>query len=135
MAYYSKKMSEAEKNYRVHDQELLAIFMAMEHWRCYLEGNPYPVKVLSDHRGLTWLNTKAELTGREARWLEKLADFDFTVQYVEGSKNAAADALSRRADLEEPSDRQSTPRSVGAASAGSASQCERTKRLPRLDLG
>ena len=106
VAYYSKKMSDAEKNYRVHDQELLAIFMAMEHWRCYLEGSPYPVKVLSDHRSLTWLNTKAELTGREARWLEKLADFDFTVQYVEGSKNAVADALSRRADLEEPVDGQ-----------------------------
>ena len=137
VAYYSKKMSEAEKNYRVHDQELLAIFMAMEHWRCYLEGNPYPVKVLSDHRGLTWLNTKAELTGREARWLEKLADFDFTVQYVEGSKNAAADALSRRADLEEPSDGQSTPRSVGAASAGGASQEkneEATPPRPRLKI-
>ena len=115
VAYYSKKMSEAERNYRVHDQELLAIFMAMEHWRCYLEGGPYPVKVLSDHRGLTWLNTKAELTGREARWLEKLADFEFTVQYVQGSRNAAADALSRRPDLEESTNSQQAPSVTGSA--------------------
>lgn len=62
VAYYSRKMSAAKKNYDVHDKELLAIVMAVKHWRCYLDGNPHPTKVLTDHKGLQWLNSKAELT-------------------------------------------------------------------------
>jgi hypothetical protein len=100
VAYYSRKMSAAEKNYDVHDQELLAIVMAVRHWRCYLDGNPHPTKVLTDHKGLQWLNSKAELTGRQARWVELLADIEYQVSYVPGAQNAVADALSRRSDFE-----------------------------------
>ena len=70
VAYHSRKMNAAERNYDVHDKELLAIVMAVKHWRCYLEGNPHPTKVLTDHKGLQWLSSKAELTGRQARWVE-----------------------------------------------------------------
>jgi transposase InsO family protein len=73
----------------------------VRHWRCYLEGSPFPVKVLSDHQGLKWLNTKAELSGRQARWVESLSDIEYDVSYIPGPQNAAADALSRRVDLEE----------------------------------
>jgi transposase InsO family protein len=100
VAYYSKKMGSAEVNYSVHDQELLAIVMAVDHWRCYLDGSPHPTMVLTDHKGLQWLNSKAELTGREARWVERLSDVDYEVQYVPGPQNAVADALSRRADFD-----------------------------------
>jgi transposase InsO family protein len=100
VAYYSYKMGPAERNYTVPEQELLAIVKATQHWRCYLEGNPHPVKIFTDHRGLQWLNTKAELNGRQARWVEDLSDFDFQVIYIPGPQNAAADALSRRADLQ-----------------------------------
>ena len=101
MAYYSKKMNSAEKNYGVTDKELLAIVEAVRHWRCYLEGNPYPTKVHTDHQGLQWLNSKAELSGRQARWVESLSDLEYEVSYIPGPQNAAADALSRRVDLEE----------------------------------
>jgi transposase InsO family protein len=100
VAYYSKKMNSAEKNYGVTEQELLAIVEAVRHWRCYLEGNPYPTKVLTDHRGLQWLNSKAELSGRQARWVESLSDIEYELSYIPGLQNAVADALSRRADLE-----------------------------------
>jgi hypothetical protein len=49
VAYYSHKMSPAERNYMVGQQELLAIVEAVQHWRCYLEGNPHPTKILTDH--------------------------------------------------------------------------------------
>jgi transposase InsO family protein len=101
VAYYSKKMNSAEKNYGVTDKELLAIVEAVRHWRCYLEGNPYPTKVHTDHQGLQWLNSKAELSGRQARWVESLSDLEYEVSYIPGPRNAAADALSRRADFEE----------------------------------
>ena len=100
VAYYSRKMNAAEKNYDVHDKELLAIVMAVKHWRCYLEGSPHPTKVLTDHKGLQWLSSKAELTGRQARWVELLSDVEYVVSYIPGPQNAAADALSRRADME-----------------------------------
>ena len=71
----------------------------MEHWRCYLEGNPHPV-LLSDHRSLQHVNSQPMLNDRQARWVEKLSDFDFAVSYVPGHANVVADALSRRADYE-----------------------------------
>ena len=100
VAYYSHKMGPSERNYKVTEQELLAIVKAVQYWRCYLEGNPHPVKIHTDHQGLQWLNTKAELNGRQARWVEELSDFDFQVLYLPGPQNAAADALSRRVDLQ-----------------------------------
>jgi hypothetical protein len=104
VAYYSRKMNAAEKNYDVHDKELLAIVMAVRHWRCYLDGSPHPTKVFTDHKGLQWLSSKAELTGRQARWVELLSDIEYVVSYVPGPQNAAADALSRRADMDASGD-------------------------------
>jgi transposase InsO family protein len=100
VAYFSHKMTPTERNYTVPQQELLAIVQAVQHWRCYLEGNPYPTKIITDHQGLQWLNTQAELNGRQARWVEALSDIEFQVEYVPGPQNAAADALSRRVDLQ-----------------------------------
>src|ERR1700681_4139566 len=45
IAYYSRKLSPAELNYDIHDEELLAIVIAFEQWRVYLEGSTYPVQV------------------------------------------------------------------------------------------
>ena len=101
VAFFSKKMNAAERNYGITDKELLAIVEAVRHWRCYLEGNPYPTKVLTDHQGLQWLNSKAELSGRQARWVETLSDLEYELSYIPGKQNAVADALSRRADMEE----------------------------------
>lgn len=104
VAYFSRKLNPAEKRYPTHDKELLAIVRAVEHWRCYLEGSPHPVLLLSDHRSLQHLNTQPHLSDRQARWVEKLSDFEFAIRYVPGSVNVVADALSRRTDYEdEPS--------------------------------
>ena len=100
VAYMSRKMSPAERRYATHDKELLAIVRAVEHWRCYLEGSAHPIQLLSDHRSLQHLNTQPSLNDRQARWVEKLSNFDFRISYLKGSLNRVADELSRRADYE-----------------------------------
>jgi hypothetical protein len=38
IAFHSAKLSGAERNYPVGEQELLAVISALKKWRCYLEG-------------------------------------------------------------------------------------------------
>ena len=100
VAYWSHKLNSAERNYSATERELMAIVKATEHWRVYLHGSPHPVLLLSDHKPLVYLNGKAELGMRLARWMEALCDLTFEIGYVKGKDNAAADALSRRSDHE-----------------------------------
>jgi len=98
VAFFSKKFSDAELNYEIHDKELLAIVRAMEEWRHYLEGAKYQVVVYSDHHNLTYFTTTKELTRRQARWYEALSKYDFVIKHRKGSLNGKADALSRKAE-------------------------------------
>jgi hypothetical protein len=98
VAFLSKKLVDAETRYPVHEQELLAIVTALTTWRHYLEGSQ-GLRVLTDHKSLTFFQTQPMLSGRQVRWLETLSLFDFTIEYIVGATNVVADALSRRADL------------------------------------
>ena len=100
VAFWSQKLSGAERNYSATERELMAIVKATEHWRAYLHGSPHPVLLKSDHKPLVYLNGKAELGMRLSRWMEALCDLTFEIGYVKGKDNAAADALSRRSDHE-----------------------------------
>ncbi|KAI2653118.1 Transposon Tf2-6 polyprotein [Labeo rohita] len=67
-AFYSHKLSPAERNYDVGNRELLAIKLALEEWRHWLEGASHPFTILTDHRNLEYLrsakNTKADALSR-----------------------------------------------------------------------
>ena len=99
IAFLSKKMTGAESRYPVHEQELLAIITALTTWRHYLSGTAVPVRVRTDHKSLMHFQTQPMLSGRQTRWLETLADYDYVIEYIKGEENGAADALSRRGDL------------------------------------
>lgn len=98
IAFLSHKMSDAETRYPVHEQELLAIIHALSAWSHYLTGTAVPFRILTDHKSLIHFQTQPMLSGRQVRWLEKLANFDFVIEYIKGPTNVVADALSRRAD-------------------------------------
>jgi len=87
VAFHSRKLSGAELNYATHEKELLALV----NWRHYLEGRHFTVII--DH--LKYLHTQPTLSRRQARWMEKLAEYDFDIQYRPGKENVVADALSR----------------------------------------
>jgi hypothetical protein len=97
VAYFSAKMSDAERNYDVRDQEFMALVRACLHWRHYLHGTQ-PFTLLTDHDSLKYHKSQPHLSGRLARWVEKMAEFDYICKHIPGKDNVVADALSRRAD-------------------------------------
>jgi len=54
VAFYSKSMNPAERNYRISDKEALAIVQALQHWRHWLEGTTIPVEIITDHKNLEY---------------------------------------------------------------------------------
>ena len=92
-AFYSAKLNPAQQNYPVHEIEMLAGIETMLRHADILQGAKF--KWLTDHKGLTYLLNQKNLSGRQARWLEKISAFDFEVVYIPGSENVLADALSR----------------------------------------
>ena len=98
IAFLSKKMLPAERNYPVHEQELLAIVLALKEWRHYLSGVAFTIRVVTDHKSLVYLRTQPHLSPRQTRWLELLEQYNFTIEYQEGKHNVVADGLSRRMD-------------------------------------
>jgi transposase InsO family protein len=99
-AYYSHSLKKAERNYYIYEKELLAIKMAFEEWRQYLEGGPHKITVLCDHKTLTSLANAKVVNQRHARWSIYLSRFNFAIRYRPGSQNSHADALSRRPDYQ-----------------------------------
>ncbi|KAJ8356966.1 hypothetical protein SKAU_G00197600 [Synaphobranchus kaupii] len=94
-AFFSRRLSSAERNYDVGDRELLAIKLALEEWRHWLEGAGTPFVVLTDHQNLIYLRSAKRLNARQARWSLFFARFNFSLSYRPGSRNIKADALSR----------------------------------------
>lgn len=93
VAYYSRTLNSAEKNYSTIEKELLAILDATKHFRPYLFGRKFTIE--TDHNPLVWLYKIKEPNSKLIRWKLKLEEFDFTITYKRGKENYVADALSR----------------------------------------
>ena len=93
IAYASRALNKAEKNYCITEKELLAVRFFIEYFRQYLLGRRFLVR--SDHQALTWLFNMKEPSGKVARWIEILSLYDFAIEYRAGKKQGHCDALSR----------------------------------------
>jgi len=93
VVYYSKSLQPAERNYKIHDKELLAIIHALHHFCHYLQGNLHLTKIFSDHANLCYFTTKQSLICQQAHWALFLATFDYKIIPKPGKINKA-DALS-----------------------------------------
>jgi len=98
VAFYSKSLSSVERNYEIHDKEMLAIIYALEEWRHFLEGATHPVEIWTDHKNLEYFMMAKKLNRRQARWSLHLARFDFLLHHRPERTMGKLDALSRRAD-------------------------------------
>ena len=95
IAYFSKKLQPAETRYSIFDRELLAVYLAIRHFRHFIEGRDF--HVLTDHRPLTY-SLQAHHnhhSPRQARHLDFMAQFTTDIRHISGSANTPADALSR----------------------------------------
>ena len=102
IAYASRTLCAAERNYGATEREALAIVWATKHFRPYLEGNK--IYIRSDCKALQWMRTAKDVTGRIARWAIKLSAYQIEeIQYRPGKSNANADSLSRNPLPEENS--------------------------------
>ncbi|SYW84122.1 uncharacterized protein UHO2_03319 [Ustilago hordei] len=79
VAFYSRKMSSAEKNYEIHDKELLAVVACLTQWRHMLAGLPSQLVILTDHEALKYFKSQRHITG---------------------DKGGEPDALTRRTDMQ-----------------------------------
>jgi len=64
IAFYSKSLSSVERNYKIHDKEMLAIIRALEEWRHFLEGATHLVEIWTDHKNLEYFMTAKKLNHR-----------------------------------------------------------------------
>lgn len=91
--FMSQKFSSAQKKYSTTEKECLAVILAVEKFRCYIEGVEF--EVITDHASLRWLHNLKDPAGRLARWAVRLQAYNYTLLYRKGKLNVVPDALSR----------------------------------------
>jgi len=100
VVFISKSLSNTERNYKIHNKEILAVVRCLEAWRHFLEGTMTRFEIWTDHKNLEYFMKVQKLNRRQARWALYVSRFDFMLKHVPGSKMEKADSLSRRPDWE-----------------------------------
>ena len=99
VSFASRSLKPSEKNYPAHKLEFLALKWSItEKFHDYLYGADF--EVLTDNNPLTYVFTTAKLDATGHRWLAELSNYNFSIKYRSGKKNADADALSRLQESE-----------------------------------
>jgi len=93
IAYLSKHLCPRNQALSVYEKECLAILMAIDKWRPYLQHKKFTIR--TDHKSLLHLTEQRVTSKIQHKALIKLMDLDYHIQYKQGVNNAAADALSR----------------------------------------
>ncbi|GBM41814.1 Transposon Ty3-G Gag-Pol polyprotein [Araneus ventricosus] len=103
LAFFSRKLSKAEKQYSAYDRELLAVYASIRHFRHMLEGCQFII--FTDHKPLVYaFRQKPEKASpRQLRHLDYIGQFSTNIQYIKGEEIVVADTLSRIATIDTPS--------------------------------
>jgi hypothetical protein len=93
VAYFSKALGVRNMTKSAYEKELMAVVLAIQHWRPYLIGRRFVVS--TDQKSLKQLLQQRIVTAEQQNWAAKLLGFDFEIVYKPGKSNKGADALSR----------------------------------------
>ena len=100
VTFISKSLSNTEKNYKIHNKEMLVVVRCLEAWRHFLEEAVVKFEIQTDHKNLEYFMKVQKLNQRQAKWASYLSMFNFMLKHVLGSKMGKANSLSRRPDWE-----------------------------------
>nr|KYP76053.1 Retrovirus-related Pol polyprotein from transposon 17.6 [Cajanus cajan] len=98
IAYISRILNLQQQSLSTYEKELLAVVFAVQRWRHYLLNRHFIVKI--DHYSLKYILDQRLTTDFQQKWLAKLMEFDFSIEYKKGQDNVVADALSRISPIE-----------------------------------
>ena len=66
VAFLSKLLNEMERNYKIHDKEMLVIIRGLENWRYLLEDIHFKFEIWTDHKNLEYFMKVQKLNHRQA---------------------------------------------------------------------
>ena len=93
VAFASRALHGAEENYHSTKLEFLAMKWSFEHFQTYLLGHRF--RVHTDNKPLMYFLTSPNMDATKQRWINKLAMYDFSLEYQKGKNNTVTNALSR----------------------------------------
>ena len=95
VAFFSKRLSTSQRSYSAFDRELLAVYLAVVHFKPVIEGRT--VTVFTDHKPLVnaFYSQTPPKSDRQQRHLSYISEYVCSFEYIRGSENMVADALSR----------------------------------------
>ena len=94
VGFFSRSLAGSERNYVAYELELYAVVRAVEHFRMFLLGREFLLR--TDHAALrNLLRRDLPPTTRVERWILRLSEYTFRIEYQKGQNNVVADVLSR----------------------------------------
>src|SRR5260370_30803960 len=112
IAFHSRSLHNAERNYNTHDKELLAVFDCYKAWQHYPEGSGHPIDTVTDHKNLEYFTSTKKLTCQQAQWSEYLSQFNLRIRFCPGRLGTKPDALTCHLDIHPGSRPDTTPTNV-----------------------
>ena len=94
VAYFSKKLNQAQVNYATVEKELLSIILPLDHFSYYILPSD-PLTIFTDHKPLQYLANFRHKNQRLTRWSLHLQNFNLKIIHVKGVDNLMPDLLSR----------------------------------------
>ena len=99
IAFISKSLSNAERNYHAVDLEMAAIIFAIQKWQHYLLNAQKEFTILMDHKNLEYFRKLQDLSRQQAQWKQIMQEYHYMMEHHSGKMNPA-DPLSWRPDFE-----------------------------------
>jgi len=67
VTFISKSLSDTERNYEIHDKEMLVVIRCLEAWKHFLEGTVVKFEIWTDHKNLEYFMKAQKLNKRQVR--------------------------------------------------------------------